>query len=428
MPPEHPPLFWLDRSERARRMARDVVHALRPGQARDELGLGAIRDAIAEALSPGTSTIMTRARYLLFVPAIYLELERRTSPFAGRAGVERFWKNGERALLRALIETEPDRGAGVIGRDIYKGRGALPTRLPAEIYWSGLSSWGILREPIGRTRYHAALASGAFAMADESGEVSSPWDPALPTDDSARRMAEADGLQLSEDEAAYLLHRLDCIDGGVRGMGRDSFLRWMIDNPESAADGPQACWDTAAGSRCCPENLYQTCTRARWFSALMHGAQLVYNKLIEKRVVADAPDVARELDLNGLVYVDAIQRWIADEAGTLGRMSLDEFWDWPVLHAALPVGDRRHGLTRSFVRRWYELVGRSPKRALGKAAGELVSKRETLLKPGRSRLTGAKEQLEVFKGQAGAGALDFRFAVTANLASDIAGGLGSKVR
>jgi len=38
---------------------------------RDELGLGAVRDNLAEALFPGTSTIQTRLRYMLIVPRIY---------------------------------------------------------------------------------------------------------------------------------------------------------------------------------------------------------------------------------------------------------------------------------------------------------------------------------------------------------------------
>ena len=37
-------------------------------ESRDELGLGAIRASFADALFPGTSTIQTRLRYMLFVP------------------------------------------------------------------------------------------------------------------------------------------------------------------------------------------------------------------------------------------------------------------------------------------------------------------------------------------------------------------------
>ncbi|MGB6753954.1 MAG: DUF6361 family protein [Xanthobacteraceae bacterium] len=51
---------WLDYSERERRKMLDVVDLFKEHETRDELGLAAIRDQ----LFPGTSTIMTRARYL----------------------------------------------------------------------------------------------------------------------------------------------------------------------------------------------------------------------------------------------------------------------------------------------------------------------------------------------------------------------------
>ena len=42
---------------------------------RDELGIGSVRDAFADTLFPGTSTITTRARYFLLVPWTYQRLE-----------------------------------------------------------------------------------------------------------------------------------------------------------------------------------------------------------------------------------------------------------------------------------------------------------------------------------------------------------------
>jgi hypothetical protein len=52
---------WLDYSERERRKMLDVVDLFREHDTRDELGIGSVRDAFADALFLGTSTIMTRA-------------------------------------------------------------------------------------------------------------------------------------------------------------------------------------------------------------------------------------------------------------------------------------------------------------------------------------------------------------------------------
>jgi hypothetical protein len=62
---------WLDFSDRDRRRALDAVDLFREEDTRDDLGLGVIRDAFADRLFPGTSTIQTRARYFLLVPWLF---------------------------------------------------------------------------------------------------------------------------------------------------------------------------------------------------------------------------------------------------------------------------------------------------------------------------------------------------------------------
>ena len=56
---------WLDSSEHERRAVLELVSALNEPGTLDELGIGSIRDTIADTLFPGTSTIQTRARYFL---------------------------------------------------------------------------------------------------------------------------------------------------------------------------------------------------------------------------------------------------------------------------------------------------------------------------------------------------------------------------
>ena len=70
-------LSWADYSERERRKALDVIEQFRDEDTRDELGIGTARDALADLLFPGTSTVQTRARDFLFVPWTYLRLEER---------------------------------------------------------------------------------------------------------------------------------------------------------------------------------------------------------------------------------------------------------------------------------------------------------------------------------------------------------------
>lgn len=68
---------WVDFAEDDQRRMLDVVKLFQEQETLDELGVGTIRDAFSEYFFPGTSTIQTRARYMLFIPWIYLKLEKR---------------------------------------------------------------------------------------------------------------------------------------------------------------------------------------------------------------------------------------------------------------------------------------------------------------------------------------------------------------
>ena len=125
---------WLDYSERERRKMLDVVDLFREHDTRDELGVGSVRDAFADMLFPGTSTIMTRARYFLLVPWAYLKLERlhvRSAEIAARA------RQAELNLVEPIERSDDNDGnIGKVAKTTLK-------RLPSSVYWQGLSVWGI---------------------------------------------------------------------------------------------------------------------------------------------------------------------------------------------------------------------------------------------------------------------------------------------
>src|SRR5207253_7869617 len=70
-------LGWIDFDEAERDRAQRIMALFQERESRDELGLGAIRDSIADHLFPGTSTIQTRLRYMLFVPWLLRLIEDR---------------------------------------------------------------------------------------------------------------------------------------------------------------------------------------------------------------------------------------------------------------------------------------------------------------------------------------------------------------
>ncbi len=75
-------LAWIDFDEAERQRAQRILALFQERETRDELGLGGIRYSIADHLLPGTSTIQTRPRYMLFVPWLLRRLEGRATTTA----------------------------------------------------------------------------------------------------------------------------------------------------------------------------------------------------------------------------------------------------------------------------------------------------------------------------------------------------------
>src|SRR5690348_6093471 len=143
-------LAWLDHDEAERRRMQEVIELFREHDTVDELGVGSIRDSFSNLLFPGTSVLHTRARYFLFIPWIYLALERQRVPSAQITARAR---RDEVTLISALIEGGEGEAGGVIG---VAARENLK-QLPSYAYWNGLDVHRIrlYRGSIGR--YHRSL-------------------------------------------------------------------------------------------------------------------------------------------------------------------------------------------------------------------------------------------------------------------------------
>lgn len=135
---------WIDFSKDERDRALEILHMLQDAGAVDELGIGIVRDAFADKFFPGTSTLMTRAKYFVIVPYIIKEK------------IEEGAKNGwtARETLKAINDTEKriakvlldrnknNRHLGVIGSTALH-RGGWVKRSPSELYWNGIRMLGI---------------------------------------------------------------------------------------------------------------------------------------------------------------------------------------------------------------------------------------------------------------------------------------------
>ena len=202
---------WVDYSEQDRARMAEVIDLFREQDTRDELGIGVIRDAFADMLFPGTNTMQTRARYFLFVPWIYRQLEVRGCRSADMASRTR---KDEATLIAALLDAgETDAVIGRVSRERL-------LRMPSNIYWLGLGAWRIRLFDGMQQQYHASIdgwrrRQSQRLRGDDGGVVLGDhlvnWDPALPP--APEGFPVGVRFALSAEEADYLRGKIAMAPG-----------------------------------------------------------------------------------------------------------------------------------------------------------------------------------------------------------------------
>ena len=381
---------WLDYSEHERRLAMEVIDLFAEDETRDELGLGTLRDAFADLLFPGTSTIQTRARYFLFVPWTCQELERQRIPSSTAAARARVLQG---KLRDALIAGGED--AGVIG---FRA-GLHVQRLPASVYWFGLRRWDLLRfegteddyrrylDTFHRCREGTPLADGGEA----ADAVPSNWDPHLPAPPPDWLKNATFGLTAAEAE--YLYQR-------VASRAPDSLITHLLVTRQAITDHQLFPWDVAYQVPLAPR-LANQLDHARNFSEVMHGAALLYNLLLAEQK-------------KGGEFADRYRERLGEWWDRL-RARREELlvWDRPAFWRLVvtELGARVRGVTRQFVDQWLTLALSAPSLAavadnpLGR---RLVADQEQRVKPGRARI-GNDRATESWEGSSGSAQLNYRW-------------------
>ena len=378
-------LSWIVFDEIERQRARRIMELFEEKETRDELGLGPIRNSIADHLFPGTSTIQTRLRYMLFIPWIYTLVEEIAAPPDQLMAAARTREIRLIEALRASGEEE-----GVIGR--YAGAGLK--RLPSSVYWNGLRSWGIRHFPGSQEAYFASLpglrrqrhrSRSAEDSSATEGRGRALWNMGLPP--PPKDLLERVYFQLSRDEAGFLIDRL------VNSQP-NSLLTQLARTPRQVEC--EYVWAHPDFSTFSPA-VVRLVKHAEVFSAVMHGASLLYNLMLaESRENEDWIESFRA----------KLAQWKNDEFArtNISGWSLPDFWDCTA-HENHQVRDR----ARLFVQRWCELAHEQGGEVADlQAARDLVRNREKSLKRSQSRFVN-HAVLAKWGGRSGADRLTFRW-------------------
>ena len=399
-------LTWVDLTAGDRDRMRRVLDLFNEQGTLDEMGLGSLRDALSDALFPGTSYIHTRLRYVLFVPWIYQRLEARRTR---AADVEQAARGAEVDLITPL-ERSPD-PKGIIG---VRARHAL-ARLPSSAYRSALQRWGIFLPQQSQGWYHARFdelvnGRGPVGRADDPGVIESRephWHPRLPRPPAGFPWEAS--FALTPDEADFVRGRLEERCAGT-------LLAWLARN---GCDAPaDDFWDDPDALRA-PDGIRTAIELARRFSRHVEGMPLLYNLLVaeRRREVLDADEADDHVEL----YREKLGEWAAREAGEERRFAPDELWDLVVRRDGhLPYPQRL--FVESWTRRLAELT---PDRvADDDRLRRLIEDRERRLKGARARLAN-RNRLVDWKRGVGVGRMDFRWSAVRQFLIDLHQGLAA---
>jgi hypothetical protein len=392
-------LSWIDFSAADRERMHRAMALFQDRETRDELGLGTIRDAFSDVLFPGTSTIMTRLRYFLFVPWIYRELEEervRSEAVARRLRVL------EEELIRQLNRTND---AGVVG-----GRAVdAVQRTPSSIYWAGVQRWGIAQFAGSQAQYHQEFdriraRRLALDVPDDEGverATLSTWHPQLPPPPEEWRTTAT--FALTVDEAEFVLGRLIALHP-------KSLLAWLAARPEAPA--LDFAWELLPLRSELPETLQQRLQLARRFSFAFHGATWLYNLQLAEQARRD--ELAAD-------HRASLAAWAANPE----RRDLEGDWLRDVWALADEQRARVPHPTRAFVHAWVAECLSDHDFGSSPLARRLVREREVRLKGSRSRFTN-RRALETWNGRSGVARLQFRWGVAQRILRDLCDGLGAK--
>jgi hypothetical protein len=402
-------LAWLASSSADIARARGVLDALRKPGVIDELGFLMLNGAFAERLYPGVTTIMTRARYLVFVPAIYRHLEQSRKAVGKDAN--RIAGDLQFDLRNALERNE----TSFIGKEA--GRNLI--RTPATIYWSALGALGIATRRMSEASYQRQLSEGMFGLrvykddddAAHDEESESLWTQALKLTHvlTEGRFPDTTSFRLRKAEAVFLESRY----GALTQDGHENLVTRMVSlgrqHGASALRDIEYPWSIPG----CSPLTAAILDHARRLSLLARGATLQYYRmLIERRHDAD-PGVE-----------DAFVTWWQQAMTDLAS------WDLPSFFRLMTMWEAGRGLKdREFITSWIERCQavQTGRAALADQAARLiVSRREDVVRPGKQRLR-VKHQLESWRLSDGFSTgfyqMDYRHRVGRQIAMDIVEGL-----
>ena len=268
-------LGYIHSSKEEQARAMQVLKMTSESVALDELGIGRIRDAFADRMFPGISTLQKHTKYFSLMPQVYRRAtEKRYNRLSEvKAEIVRL----ERIMTKNLYDGSTIKW-GITGSDtIGKGTGSYVKYDPAYIYNSGLQTFEILRSPqIAELLYSASKAIHNTPKAQKSDDE----DIADDSLDKAGLFQFCSFPQIDYDFTKACSLDLTTADHDFitdhilkAKACQGTLLRWLVDNPQTTLP---VMFEHLRGCRL-PKELADLQDLAQRFADFMYMVHVRYN-------------------------------------------------------------------------------------------------------------------------------------------------------
>lgn len=404
---------WIDFSSNDRSRVGSVLDLLRPEGMVDELGMGIIRDATANQLFPGISTIQTRAKYFFIIPYILFDYQAAKPAQRRSKTPSKFLEDKEYEVMWALAEKyNYQEGNGVIG--ISKKKPNKIVRRPSAIYWNGLFTYrfidtqglaveSFLRQSVNPTM--DSLLSSVQQGDDTSGDDADAEHENLFKIKVSPKTNWNDNLtlDLQKEEAEFFHDR-------IISVAKNKLIAELLRNDKLwkayiyAENFMQ--FAKVAISLAISDTLKSMLILAHDFSELMYGAHLAYNSQLHHKV------------FNSDYFDEDWSLWLNDIKSNM----LDfENFNPDVLFA---YADTTRGTTAQFVKDWWEQTQNNFPDI--KKRNALIEQQEAMVKGGKARLRWNKTDDVKENKWLGLKHFEYRFFQARTILNDIRTGLATQ--
>ncbi|MEJ1242174.1 DUF6361 family protein [Chryseolinea sp. T2] len=401
---------WIDFSKDHRNRVGAVLDLLKTEGMVDELGLGTLRDGLANKLFPGISTVQTRARYFFIIPYILYDYQQLKPAQRRGKSASKFLEQQEYEVMWELAARyNYEERNGVIG--ITKRRPHKIARRPSAIYWNGLSMYQFID-----TR---GLAAEAYLKQVTNPSIESLLADAPSGDDNPRDDHDAEFenefrikipikenwqkdlyLDLERDEAELFADR-------ISSKAKNLLIAELLNNNKLweifTASRDFMDFVNAAGELRLRDDLYNTLVLAHDFSQLMYGVHLAYNCQLQKKIFSNT-----HWDKEWKAWVDEL---------STSMLNYEGFNPQEVFQYSFSTRET----TKTFVTNWWNLVQHNCNDL--KVRDTLILRQEALVKGSKARLQWGKTEDVKADEWIGLRTFDYRFNQARTIINDIRAGL-----